>query len=125
MKWPRYRTIRKAYKYRLKPSAEQCVQFVQIAGVCRLIWNLCLKQREQAYSSCRKSLNSYSQLPEVTLLRAEYDWIRAVPSQVLQQKVRDLDAAYRNFYEGRAAFPEAKKKPEFSNNLYATLSATS
>ena len=62
------------------------------------------------YSSKRKTLNSYNQLPEVTLLRHEYDWIRDVPSQVLQQKVRDLDIAYKNFFEGQADFPERKKK---------------
>ena len=62
------------------------------------------------YSSKRKTLNSYNQLPEVTLLRREYDWIRDVPSQVLQQKVRDLDIAYKNFFEGQADFPERKKK---------------
>jgi len=104
------KTFLKAYKFRLKPSSEQVAQMAQIAGVCRLVWNLCLKQREMAYSSCRKSLNSYSQLPEVTLLRTEYDWIKDVPSQALQQKVRDLDVAYKNFFERRADFPEPKKK---------------
>ena len=94
----------------MKPDIEQGRQFARIAGVCRLVWNLCLEQRKVVYSSRRMSLNSYSQLPDVTLLRHEYDWIRDVPSQTLQQKVRDLDIAYRNFFEGRAAFPERKKK---------------
>ena len=102
--------IHKAYKFRLKPSDEQVNHFAQIAGVCRLVWNLCLEQRKFVYASQRMSLNSYRQLPEVTLLRHEYDWIRDVPAQVLQQKVRDLDVAYRNFFEGRADFPERKKK---------------
>ena len=29
---------------------------------------------------------------------------------MLQQKVRDLDIAFKNFFEGRSAFPEQKKK---------------
>ena len=104
------KTIHKAYRFRLKPDVEQGRQFARIAGVCRLVWNLCLEQRKVVYSSLRITLNSYSQLPDVTILRGEYDWIREIPSQVLQQKVRDLDIAYKNFFEGRAAFPEQKKK---------------
>ena len=104
------KTIHKAYRFRLKPDVEQGRQFARIAGVCRLVWNLCLEQRKVVYSSRRMSLNSYSQLPDVTILRGEYDWIREIPSQVLQQKVRDLDIAYKNFFEGRAEFPERKKK---------------
>jgi len=104
------KTTHKTYKFRLKPSDDQREQFARISGVCRLIWNVCLEQRELIYSSRRKTLNSYNQLPEVTLLRHDYDWIGDVPSQVLQQKVRDLDTAYKNFFEGHAGFPERKKK---------------
>lgn len=104
------KTVHKAYKFRLKVTARQGNQLAQIAGVCRLVWNLCLEQRQTVYSSRRMSLNSYNQLPDVTLLRKDYDWISSVPSQVLQQKVRDLDVAYKNFFAHRADFPERKKK---------------
>ena len=104
------RTIHKAYKFRLKTTEAHTEQFARIAGVCRLVWNLCLEQRTLVYSSSRKFMDSSNQLPEVTQLRKAYDWIEDVPSQVLQQKVRDLDTAYRNFFGGRAEFPERKKK---------------
>jgi putative transposase len=104
------KVIHKTYKFRLKPSDDQRGQFARISGVCRLIRNVCLEQRELVYASRRKTLNSCNQLPEVTLLRHAYDWIREVPSQVLQQKVRDLDTAYKNFFEGHTGFPERKKK---------------
>lgn len=104
------RIIHRAYKFRLKATPEQTRQFSQIAGVCRLVWNLCLEQRHLAYTVARKSLSSFSQLPEVTALRKDYDWISSVPSQVLQQKVRDLDVAYKNFFAHRTDFPKRKKK---------------
>jgi putative transposase len=109
--------IHKTYKFRLKPGDDQKKQFAQIAGVCRLVWNLCLEQRVTIYSSSRKSLNSYNQLPEVTQLRREYDWIEDIPAQALQQKVRDLDVAYKNFFEGRAGFPERKKKGKSADSF--------
>jgi putative transposase len=111
------RHILKAYKFRLKATREQAVQFSQIAGACRVVWNVCLQQRVDAYANLRKSLNSYSQIPEVTSLRKEYDWIGSVPSQVLQQKVRDLDTAYKNFFEHRADFPERKKKGKAADSF--------
>ncbi len=111
------KTIHKTYKFRLKPGDDQQRQFAQIAGVCRLVWNICLEQRVTLYSSRRKSLTSYNQLPELTQLRHEYGWIGEVPSQVLQQKVRDLDIAYKNFFEGRASFPERKKKGKSSDSF--------
>jgi IS605 OrfB family transposase len=104
------KTIHKAYKFRLKATMEQSAQFAQIAGVCRLVWNLCLGQRVLEYSSHKRSLNSYKQNPEITLLRKEYDWIKDVPAQVLQQANRNLDQAYTNFFKGLADFPEFKKK---------------
>ena len=79
--------VHKAYKFRLKTMPEQAAQYAQIAGVCRLIWNLCLAQRIQAYNSQRKSLNSYKQSLEITKLRHMYDWIKAVPAHVAQQTV--------------------------------------
>ncbi len=111
------KTIHKAYRFRLKADVEQGRQFARIAGVCRLVWNLCLVQRKTIYASRRITLNSYSQLPDVTILRGEYDWIREIPSQVLQQKVRDLDIAYKNFFEGRAEFPERKKKNKSADSF--------
>ena len=102
--------ILKAYKFRLKTSPGQAAQCAHIASVCRLVWNLCLGQRVMVYNSRRQSINAYKQLLEVTQLRREYDWIKAVPAQALQQAIRDLDAAYANFFAGRAAFPEFKKK---------------
>jgi putative transposase len=102
--------IFKAYKFRLKATPEQSAQFAQIAGVCRLVWNLCLKQRTTVFASSKKSTSSAAQMREVTQLRREYDWIAAVPAQTLQQEIRDLDVAYRNFFAHRADFPNFKKK---------------
>ena len=109
--------IHKAYKFRLKVTPEQAGQFSRIAGACRVVWNVCLRQRVDAYANLRKSLYSSSQIPEVTLLRGEYDWLESAPSQVLQQKVRDLDAAYKNFFEKRADFPESKKKGKSTDSF--------
>jgi len=40
----------------------------------------------------------------------EYSWLNEVNSQTLQAVLRDLDRAYKNFFEGRASFPRFKSK---------------
>jgi putative transposase len=37
-------------------------------------------------------------------------WLQNSPSQTLQQTLKDLERAYKNFFEKRADFPEFKKK---------------
>jgi putative transposase len=37
-------------------------------------------------------------------------WLKDAPSQALQQSLKDLERAYKNFFAGRANFPRFKKK---------------
>lgn len=38
--------VMRGYRYRLAPTPEQEAVFLKISGVCRLVWNLALEQRE-------------------------------------------------------------------------------
>ncbi len=103
------KVIRKANTYRLYPTPEQERQMAQIAGSCRFVYNLALEQRRDWYRPGRK-LNFASQCREVTMLRAEVDWLKAAPVHTLQQALRDLDRAYQNWWAGRAEAPTPRKK---------------
>lgn len=100
---------RKAVLFRLYPTPEQASQMAQIAGACRLVYNLGLEQRRDWYRPGRK-FTFASQCRELTQLRAEEDWLRAVPVHPLQQALRDLDRAYRNWWEGRTRAPTPRRK---------------
>lgn len=39
-------------------------------------------------------------------------FLKAVPSHCLQQALADLDAAYRNFFEGRTGYPRPRRRYE-------------
>jgi putative transposase len=115
--------IARGYRFKLCPTAEQDALFRQFAGVCRLVYNLALDQR--ATWGRRHRLGYVQQAAELTRLRAEFDWIRAVYVSCQQQALRDLDRAFVNFFAGRAryqprarkasttrfAFPDARSKP--------------
>ena len=79
----------RGYQYKLHPSDEQATLFVQFAGVCRLVYNVALEQRRNCwrqFKACTgNSINYPAQAGELTMLREEYDWIRAVHVTPQQQ----------------------------------------
>ena len=105
---------RKANFYRLYPTAEQERFFSRIAGACRAVYNVALDQRRLYWHRFKektgKPISFVSQAAELTALRAEFDWLKEVPSQVLQQALRDLDRAYQNFFSGRGGYPSLRRK---------------
>jgi putative transposase len=101
--------MRKANTYRLYPTSDQAQQMEQIAGSCRYVFNLALTQRRDWYRPGRK-FNYASQCREVTMLRAEVDWLRAAPSHALRAALKDLEHAYQNWWAGHAQYPTPRKK---------------
>ena len=88
---------RKATLFRLYPTPDQVSQMAQISGACRFVYNLALEQRREWYRPGRR-FTFASQCRELTQLRAEVDWLRAAPIHPLQQALRDLERAYRNWW---------------------------
>ena len=54
-------------------------------------------------------------LPELKMARP---WYSGIDSTVLQQNVKRLDAAYKNFFDGRG-FPKFKNRSNFTSFTYA------
>ena len=100
--------IARGFRFKLCPTAEQEALFRHFAGVCRLVYNLALEQRATWGRTHR--LGYVQQAAELTRLRAEYDWIRAVYVSCQQQALRDLDQAFANFFSGRVRYPTPRKK---------------
>lgn len=103
--------LQRAYVYRLDPTPEQAVAFAQWAGACRVVYNLALEQRRDHWRPGRSFTYSQQQR-ELTLLRADVDWLRAVPVHALQMAVRAVDTAFQRFFLGLGAFPRLKRKGE-------------
>ena len=100
---------RKATLFRLYPTPDQVSQMTQISGACRFVYNLALEQRREWYRPGRR-FTFASQCRELTQLRAEVDWLRAAPIHPLQQALRDLERAYRNWWAGHGRAPRPRKK---------------
>lgn len=104
----------RGFTYRLKPNALQEEAFLQFAGVCRLVWNLALEQRREHWRNYQArtgdNLNYVTQARELTALRRETDFIRAVSQTSQQYALKALDDAYRRFFKGLGGYPQPKKK---------------
>lgn len=98
----------------LKPTTEQAEKFSQFSGVARLVYNLGLEQRStfwrQYLRANGRRISWVSQCNEVTKLRAEFDFIRAVHSEVPQQAVIDLDRAFQAYFSKRSKYPQYRNK---------------
>jgi len=104
----------RGYTFRLHPTAEQGVLFEQFAGVCRLVWNLALEQRREHWrryqASTGDNLNFVTQSRELTKLRAEVDFVRAVPQACEQRTLKNLESAYQRAFKGLGGYPDYKRK---------------
>ena len=104
----------RGYTYALRPSADQAALMAQAAGVCRLVWNLALEQRRDHWrryqAATGNNLNYVTQARELTALRAEFDFVRAVHVTPQQRTLKALDETYRRAWKGLGGYPKPKKK---------------
>ena len=99
----------RAYRFRIYPDAGQERLLRRTVGSCRLVYNLALEQR-RAFGRRGRSITYNSAANELKDLKVEAEFLREVPHHCLQQALRDLDTAFVNFFEGRAAYPKPRKK---------------
>jgi putative transposase len=98
----------RARLYRLYPTPEQEARLSAWVGAVRYVYNLALEQR-RTFGRRGRSFNYITQSREVTILRAEVDWINDVPATSLGQALRDLDGAYRSFWRG-GGYPSPRRR---------------
>jgi putative transposase len=117
---------KKAYKYRFSPSDEQKRILAQTFGCCRYAYNWALRQRTDAYYQHGERLYYEDTAQRLVLLKKQEEtvWLNEVSSVPLQQALRHLDRAFRNFFEGRADYPTFKKKRHQQSATYASNAFT-
>jgi len=91
-------SLRKAYKYKLKPTPEQERQLEQTLWRCRMLYNTALEQRIAAYRRYGVTLTCYQQQAELPEVREAFPEYAAIHSQVLQDVLTRLDKTYQAFF---------------------------
>ena len=104
--------LNKAYKFRLYPNKENQVLLSKHFGSVRFIYNTMLRFKQFYYEKLGVNLSHSELCKALTHLKKleEYSWLNEINSQTLQAVLKDLDSAFKNFYQGRAGFPKFKSK---------------
>ncbi|WP_228061783.1 RNA-guided endonuclease InsQ/TnpB family protein [[Phormidium] sp. LEGE 05292] len=109
-----------ALKVRVYPNKEQQVALAQNFGSCRFVWNYYLNKSHTQYQETGKGLSYCDMAKDLTQLKKHEDffWLREASSSALQQSLKNLEAAFKNFFERRAKFPKFKSKHQKQSLRY-------
>ncbi|GHO76659.1 transposase [Ktedonobacter sp. SOSP1-85] len=117
---------KRAFKYRVYPTAQQQQILAQTFGCCRFIYNWALRKKTDAYYNEQRRLyyKDLSLLLTELKQQEETHWLNEVSSVPLQQALRHLDKAFLNFFEGRAKYPAFHKKRNTQSATYTANAFT-
>jgi putative transposase len=113
--------MQKAFKYRFYPTTEQENLLRRTMGCTRLVYNKALALRTDAYYQDQKRIGYNETSKALTGWKQEegLEFLKEVSSVPLQQSLRCLQTAFTNFFEGRAKYPNFKKKSHGGSALFA------
>ncbi|MBW9473157.1 transposase, partial [Escherichia coli] len=109
-----------AFKFQLRPGGQQECEMRRFAGACRFVFNRALARQNENHEAGNKYI-PYGKMASIPYGKmaswlvewknaTETQWLKDAPSQPLQQSLKDLERAYKNFFQKRAAFPRFKKR---------------
>ncbi|MGX2997979.1 RNA-guided endonuclease InsQ/TnpB family protein [Streptomyces sp. JNUCC 64] len=119
------------YSFRVYPGAGQRVALARAFGCARVVFNDALRARETARAAGLPFIPSGELSKRLTASKKtpERAWLAEVSSVVLQQSLRDLDTAYKNFFDGlkgkrpKTGPPRFKSKGDTRQSVRFTANA--
>lgn len=104
--------LRKAFKFRLKPTDSQRQILAQTAGCVRLVWNKSLAEIKKRLEAQEKYCGYSGLTAQIPRMKKEKEtkFLKLVHSQPLQQTLKDLDRAMKDCFKKTKGFPQFKKK---------------
>ncbi|TQK50080.1 putative transposase [Streptomyces sp. SLBN-118] len=119
------------YSFRLYPNGPQRSALARAFGCARVVYNDALRARETARAAGLPFVTSAELSKQVTAAKQteERAWLSEVSAVVLQQSLRDLDTAYRNFFDSlkgkrpRMGVPRFKSRKDNRHTVRFTANA--
>ncbi|HEY4804741.1 MAG TPA: transposase [Paraburkholderia sp.] len=109
-----------AFKFELMPTGEHQRFMRRTAGACRFVYNKALVLQKANHENGNKYIGYVGLAKLLTAWRNGFEtpWLKDAPVHSLQHALKDLDRAYRNFFDKRAAFPQFKKRGQRDSFRY-------
>lgn len=108
------------YKRKLILTKNQESRINNWLGACRVVYNLGLEIRIDAYRKKKESIHKFELIRQLTEIK-DIDWIADVPAQSLQSVIERLDNSYKKFFKG-GGFPKWANKRKYKSILFKTSS---
>lgn len=105
----------KTYKYKLKLNSSQKEKFTQWLNTTRLIYNLAKARKEYVYESTKTSLSAYDLQKEVVQLKKEFDWMKELPKDTLNEPLFRLEHSFKMFFKKKNNYPKWAKKKNWNS----------
>ncbi|EKS7788113.1 RNA-guided endonuclease InsQ/TnpB family protein, partial [Edwardsiella ictaluri] len=109
-----------AFKFQLRPNGQQQRDMRRFAGACRFVFNKSLALQNENHEAGNKFMPYVKMAAWLVEWKNEPEtrWLKEAPSQPLQQALKDLERAYKNFFQKRASFPRFKKRGQNDSFRY-------
>ena len=103
-------TVKRAFKYRFYPTDAQAAELSRTFGCVRLVYNRALDQHTTAWFTQQRRITYNQASAALTEWKKDPDlsFLNEVSSVPLQQGLRHLQTAFRNFFDKRAHYPRFK-----------------
>ena len=111
--------VKKSIKIRLLPTEEQEVLMLKSSGCSRFAYNWALNKCNEKYNNNEKySIANIRK--EFTKLKKEekFKWLNEVSSKVTQESIRNLDKAFKSFFNKQSKYPKFKTKRKSKQSFY-------
>lgn len=108
---------KRAYRYRFYPTPEQEQLLARTFGCVRFVYNAVLRYRTDAFYERREKIGYVAANAELSRMKKAADtaFLNEVSSVPLQQCLRHQQTAFKNFFEGRAKYPNFKSKRHYQS----------
>lgn len=107
-----------AYQFELRTNGEQRRALRQYAGHCRFVYNHALALQQRYYRRFKKHVGYVRLANRLPKWKSRYPFLADAHSQALQQTLKNLDQAWKNFFAKRAEFPRFKEKGQRDSFRY-------
>ena len=104
--------MKRAFKYRFHPIGVQAAELSHTFGRVRLVYNRALAERTAAWFTEQRRVDYNEASAALTQRKKDPDlaFLDEVSSVPLQQGLRHLQTAFRNFFDQRARYPRFKSR---------------
>lgn len=103
--------MKQRWAFRCYPTPEQEQILARTFGCTRFVYNRFLDERTRAFARGeRMNYNQSSNALTAIKKTPEFSWLNEVSSVPLQQSLRHLQTAFRNFFDKRTSYPSFKRK---------------